>query len=273
MKRKRGSLYLPGDSSDEDGPVSKSKGCGESGGSVESGDSGDSGGLDYMDGRFCIPLEEKSSAHPRSEGGLHVKHKKNSAESVDGKEVPMPPSLEKSSVGFQLLTRMGYTEGKGLGKNLDGLPSAIVPEVKKHRGGVGLEKAAREKAEALVQRTKLEEEEMQRSFRKRTQDFFDKKQDFTDLSTLSNAVRQLDERKGLKPCSEIDIIDQWQNESEEAGDDILELKDDAEWIRATLLELHKHARNEHHYCHFCGVTYESSDAINRECPGEYREDH
>ncbi|KAJ8904607.1 hypothetical protein NDN08_001125 [Rhodosorus marinus] len=267
MKRKGGSLYLPGDSSDEDASVSKAKAC------DESGDSRDSGELDYMDQKFCLPFEETSSSHPRSDGGLGVKRKKKSTECVEDKETPKPPTVEKNNVGFQLLTRMGYTEGKGLGKNLDGLPSAIVPEVKKHRGGVGLEKATKEKAETLVQRTKLEEEKMEKSFKKRTQDIFDTKQNFTDLSNLANAVLQLDERKGLKPCSEIDLIYHLQIETEEMGNELLELKDDAEWIQTTLHELNTYARTEHHYCNFCGITYESSDAINRDCPGEYREDH
>uniref|UniRef100_A0A7S2ZYX7 G-patch domain-containing protein n=1 Tax=Rhodosorus marinus TaxID=101924 RepID=A0A7S2ZYX7_9RHOD len=214
-----------------------------------------------------------SSAHPRSGEPLGVRRKKKSTQRIEDEETPKSPTVEKTNVGFQLLTKMGYTEGKGLGKNLDGLPSAIVPEVKKHRGGVGLEEATQEKAEALIQRTKLEEEEIKKSFIKRTQGFFDTKQNFTDLCNLANAVLQLDERKGLTPRSEINLIYRLQSETEEMGNELLELKDDAEWIQATLRELNIHARTEHHYCSFCGVAYRSTDEINRDCPGEFREDH
>lgn len=230
---------------------------------------------------------------------------------------------DKDSVGFQLIASMGYEEGKGLGKNLDGLSEAIKPVVRKHRKGLGHDDEKEVKVGLkdtkygilsipfhflvhlkyaflgiLIHRSRYKvprvedvtfnsiyrakaEESLREGFREATQRRFRERQETDDLHRLTVSVEQLDAAAEV----EVHPIAAQVRKEEQApagnendddtdqADTSQHLQDNPILTEIALTDLIHYARNQHHFCLYCGIKFQSAQELTNECPGETRNDH
>lgn len=205
------------------------------------------------------------------------------------------------SIGQQIMERMGYESGKGLGKNAEtSILQPIEVHMKGNRAGVGaysikrksLGKESVEDYRARMrQSNKFNEEQRDlRRLMKLCFDFEHTAEEFYrdpcsfPLHTVNTLWRQyvLDEvlRKEAKndkakivtiesaETEERRLIKEWSKIMDYEFQEILS-KDVSSRNESLVL----HLRQVHNYCFYCGYSYENKDDMDKNCPGIRKEDH
>ncbi|XP_072107119.1 G patch domain-containing protein 11 isoform X2 [Mobula birostris] len=169
-------------------------------------------GEDYMSDAFInfeqdvkpgLVKVEKVKRHQEKKPEQEKTQKRVSREE-ERRESMLQCSLGSENKGFALLQKMGYKEGRGLGRNGSGIVEPIPLQIKKGRGGIGHELAKKRKAEErmeyrkrLMQVKKQAEKAAFNDYRVRFRFKKDQSQMESDLRKSQFACQQLDEKKGL----------------------------------------------------------------------------
>ncbi|KAJ0088702.1 hypothetical protein Patl1_33052 [Pistacia atlantica] len=175
-------------------------------------------------------------------------------------EAPIP----QSNIGFKLLKQMGYTPGSSLGKEGAGRVAPVGLEIRRSRAGIGREdphKEKRKREEIEMERNRGKEEALMAEFGSRQKSQWKSRRVTLNFHKAKAALDQL-ENKEVVPEKEQDDEEVEQEEEEE---EVITEED----LQDILLKL----REEYQYCLFCGVQYESLEALSSNCPGTNEDDH
>lgn len=195
------------------------------------------------------------------------------------REEGLSSAITSSNKGFEMLMKMGYKPGQGIGKTESGRTEPIGLEVKLGRQGLGKETKKREKKmKDSTLNDKLDNKVMKdfrgRVAQRRAEQFLK-----ADLYKSQRVCEQLDAQRQIEEPRESWFWLPRNNDSgseteEEDEDDDDDDKDDGTLPVEEKLEiLTKYLRDKYFYCIWCGVAYQDEDDLRDNCPGCTRNDH
>lgn len=199
--------------------------------------------------------------------------------------------LSTDNKGFQLMAKMGYKSGTGLGKNADARIEPIGINIKNDRGGLGREAAIAELAAKrqelrrahLLLKAGIESsaEVSTEAYRRRaTQKAEERKLNY-DIKRCQQTCESLDLAAGIsepelaffwppKPIEQTDT-DELETVTEELQAEETEAE---EYSASEQLELlTSYLRTGYKFCYWCGTHYESVEDMDTNCPGLTRDEH
>lgn len=216
---------------------------------------------------------------------------------ADHRRQGLGAKLDASNKGFAMLAKMGYTAGAGLGKGGSGRAEPVGVELRVGRGGFGLETAKRKRSESMIAVTNAARArrvrataDLQLDFQQRKRHEYREKQALRDLPAAQLACETLDVEQGLS------LSDLWfrpppEPVSDEDGNPIVPIPEggatattEAEafgkepggfaTLEASeqLIIVTRYLREAYGYCQWCGTRYHI-DELEKECPGDTRDDH
>lgn len=187
--------------------------------------------------------------------------------------------------GFEMLMKMGYKPGCGVGKNPTGISEPISINIKTNRSGLG--KITKPKLTTKINTTNKLDNLNATDFRERMA--MKKAQQLIehDLCTSRKACQQLDTNNNVdspvqpwywpiiekKDSINDEKVDEEKEEEEEAEDNEEETDIPEVPIIEQLNILTDYLRNTYYYCIWCGATYDSLNDLNDNCPGNNRNEH
>ncbi|CAK0782678.1 hypothetical protein CVIRNUC_005873 [Coccomyxa viridis] len=201
------------------------------------------------------------------------------------RETGLAQPLSSDTKGFQLLAKMGYKAGEGIGKEGKGRAAPITVDLKASRTGLGVDEDRKRKQESYKQL-----QELKNSKRQKGQEIL--KDSYLTHQAASFADRQAEQhlKEAQKVCETLDRRrgmtenHMWLVEPPlvEGGDDEEPDEDAAAapvnpWaelpIAEQLQDVLDRLRSEHSYCIFCGCQYADSAELTALCPGPQEGDH
>lgn len=191
-------------------------------------------------------------------------------------------AIDESNKGFEMLSRMGFKKGMGLGKQNQGRVEPIPLDLKTGRKGLGTEENEKRKKQkleiAFAMRAKNKhfiDQKLKGDFTNRIRQKQNERQIKSDLFKSQKCCEQLDSTRELdKPLPwawpEIEKEEKEEtDESECLDDEELEEED----LSAQLHLLTDYLRTQHFYCVWCGTAYNDEKDLAENCPGRTYEDH
>ncbi|XP_017049137.1 G patch domain-containing protein 11 [Drosophila ficusphila] len=257
---------------------------------------------DYMSDKFLAGLQDvrPSLVHNRgTKRQIEVETKKDElkkrqreATIASGKvdNERLQQSLNKpisaNNKGFQLLAKMGYKAGSGLGKQPDARTEPVGITMKSGRGGLGREAAV---AELTLKRQELRrahllskagieshEEISTEAYRKRATLKAEERKLQYDIKRCQQTCESLDVKAGvLEPDLEFFWPPKPKEEDETEDDEEEEEapKEDQYNPSEQLELLTGYLRTAYSFCYWCGTHYEDAEDLTSNCPGLTRDDH
>ncbi|XP_034115785.1 G patch domain-containing protein 11 [Drosophila albomicans] len=257
---------------------------------------------DYMSDKFLSGLQEvrpslinsrvkKRQVEVQTKQAESNKRQREAskATSVDNSRLQQTLSqpLAADNKGFQLLTKMGYKAGSGLGKQADARIEPIGISIKNDRGGLGREAAM---AELAAKRQELRQAHLLRKAG------IDSGEDLSSEAYRRRATQKAEERKLLydvkrcqQTCESLDLAARvtepaldffWPAkaiEKTEEETDIEEAEQEEKEEQYSAKEqldlLISYLRTSYQFCYWCGTHYENAEDLDSNCPGLTRDDH
>eukprot|EP00038_Savillea_parva_P025579 m.48435 g.48435 ORF g.48435 m.48435 type:complete len:296 (-) comp6993_c0_seq1:77-964(-) len=215
--------------------------------------------------------------------------------------VGLDTPISADNKGFQLLAKMGYKAGTGLGPGAKGMATPVSVEVKTGRQGLGLAAAKRQQAAARDRTRQLHATRRERAvanlqadFRLRMRQKHLERQAVIDLPKAQHACEILDRKLGLessalwfqepKPEPEVDdrTLSHHPGGAVVAAETTTRPSDGAadgesavavsEYDAFASLETSErlsivvdYLRDAHHYCFWCGTEHASAQDMEAEC--------
>ncbi|XP_012521549.1 G patch domain-containing protein 11 [Monomorium pharaonis] len=243
---------------------------------------------DYMSDKFLHPEQRVSSSliyRHSDKREFTLMKKKTEIESrmreqsksirtveVEKREQGLSSAITSANKGFEMLMKMGYKPGQGIGKTQSGMTEPIPVEVKVDRQGLGktLKKKDSHKCENI--NAKLDNMAT-RNFRSRI------------AQEKTEQLQKIDLHKSQKVCQELDTKDDiekpqeswfWPEtkEEKEADDSNDDIEDDETFNDLEKLDiLTRYLRKKYFYCIWCGTKFNDEDDLRDNCPGSTRNDH
>lgn len=199
--------------------------------------------------------------------------------------------LSTDNKGFQLMAKMGYKSGTGLGKQADARIEPIGICIKSDRGGLGREAAIAELAAKrqelrrahLLLKAGIESsaEVSSEAYRRRATQKAEERRLNYDLKRCQQTCESLDLAAGISeaeleffwPPKPIDQTDE--EESDTVTEEVQTEETEAEQYSASeqLELLISYLRTGYKFCYWCGTHYESVEDLDTNCPGVTRDEH
>ncbi|KAL3324659.1 hypothetical protein AABB24_038662 [Solanum stoloniferum] len=179
--------------------------------------------------------------------------------------VNLESAIPESNRGFKMLKQMGYTPGSALGKEGSGRSEPVGLEIRRGRAGIGKEDDKVQKMRKEMEkanRDRRREEELMENFGSHLKERWKDKRIVSNFHKADAVLAQLENREVVMEKKEEEDVGK--DEEEEEEEPITE-----EDLLNTLMKL----RDEYHYCLFCGCQYESTEALQSNCPGITEDDH
>ncbi|XP_053975680.1 G patch domain-containing protein 11 [Hylaeus volcanicus] len=244
---------------------------------------------DYMSDKFLLGIEKCSSSSlihkhadrrkfelmkKKTEVDANLREK-SSVKYIEQqkREEGLSSAITSTNKGFELLMKMGYKPGHGIGKTESGITEPIGVEVKLNRHGIG--KGIKRKeidSKSSLTSDKLNNKNM-KDFRGRI------------AQKKAEQLLRADLRKSQKVCEELDLqskiekpMEAWfwlpqETEDDSDTEETEEIEEESPPETEQLEILTKYLRDKHFYCIWCGVAYHSEDDLGNNCPGNTRDDH
>ncbi|XP_020813705.1 G patch domain-containing protein 11 [Drosophila serrata] len=261
---------------------------------------------DYMSDKFLAGLQEVRPSLVQDRGKkrqIEVETKKEeqrkrqreataSSGTVDNARLQQSLSqpLSTDNKGFQLLAKMGYKAGSGLGKQPDARKEPVGITIKTGRGGLGRDAAVAELATKrqeirrahLLQRAGIEsgEEISTEAYRRRATQKAEERKLQYDIRRCQQTCESLDLKAGVT-LPDLEFF--WPPQPKEEGDSDPEEDDPTEeeetpkeeqYTPVEQLELLTgYLRTAYSFCYWCGTHYEGSADLDSNCPGLTRDEH
>ncbi|EZA58631.1 hypothetical protein DMN91_009031 [Ooceraea biroi] len=189
------------------------------------------------------------------------------------REEGLSSAISNSNKGFQMLTKMGYKPGQGIGKTQSGMVEPIPVEVKADRQGLGKKK--RKELYGKNMNAKMDNTHI-KDFRSRMAQKKTEQLEKCDLYKSQKVCQELDTKENVEkpdeswfwPLNKEEKPDDEDGSSEEDDEDDESL-DDSEKLEI----LTKHLRKKYFYCIWCGTKFNNEDDLRDNCPGSTRNDH
>ncbi|NXA14735.1 GPT11 protein, partial [Sapayoa aenigma] len=210
----------------------------------------------------AIQKEEK-----QKEANEKNRQKSIKEEEKERRDLVLKSALGNENKGFALLQKMGYKSGQALGKSGEGIVEPIPLNIKTGLSGLGHEELKKRKAEEKLEnyRQKLH---MKKQANEQAADQFRKPTKADNFHLNSSFFKDIDVPKEtwfwIEP-EEDDKKDEEDKEDECSSSDLS--------VSEKLHILTAYLREEHFYCIWCGTTYEDSEDLSSNCPGDTAADH
>lgn len=194
------------------------------------------------------------------------------------REEGLSSAITSSNKGFEMLMKMGYKPGQGIGKTESGRTEPIGLEVKLGRQGLGKEAKKKERRVKNNSVSDKLDNKVMKDFRGRVAQKRAEQLLKVDLYKSQKVCEQLDSQREVKEPREswfwLPRTNESDSETEESEDDDDE-EDEADSlpIDEKLEILTKYLREKYFYCIWCGVAYQDEDDLRDNCPGCTRNDH
>lgn len=152
---------------------------------------------DYMSSDFV----QQTSDQKRSRDSLINSKKKLKLNEVTTREEGLKTAISQDNIGFQLLSKMGFKSGKGLGKSLNGISepihstSSVIGNV---RLGIGLNEEIKRKEDEIIFKQKEQEKELNETFQLYQREKIHHKIVFKACVRVSKVILSLDERNNIE---------------------------------------------------------------------------
>ncbi|XP_029048132.1 G patch domain-containing protein 11 [Osmia bicornis bicornis] len=188
------------------------------------------------------------------------------------REAGLSSAITSTNKGFEMLMKMGYKPGHGIGKTESGMTEPLGVEVKLNRHGLGKEAKKKEvKVKTNSISDKLDNKNM-KDFRGRIAQKRAEQLLKADLYKSQKICEQLDMQLNLEKPREIWF---WLPQENDESDDTDSEEDDEETlpVNEKLDILTKYLREKHFYCIWCGTTFQNTEDLRDNCPGNTRDDH
>ncbi|XP_076376985.1 G patch domain-containing protein 11 isoform X2 [Megalopta genalis] len=194
------------------------------------------------------------------------------------REEGLSSAIASGNKGFELLMKMGYKPGQGIGKTESGITEPIGLDVKLDRHGLG--KGVKRKqieSKSSSNNSKLDSKSM-KDFRGRIAQKKAEQLSKADFYKSQKICEQLDMQLNIEkpeepwfwlPQETEKDTDSENEEEEEEEDEVKELYQ----INERLGILIKYLRQKHFYCIWCGVAFDNENDLLSNCPGDTRNDH
>lgn len=175
------------------------------------------------------------------------------------------------SLGFEMLMKMGYKPGQGIGKTQSGMTEPISVEVKGDRQGLG--KTLKKKNKHGNTNAKLDNIDT-RDFRSRLAQEKAEQLQKVDLYKSQKVCQELDTKENIEKPEELWF---WPESKEEKDVDNIDEDNDSKDEALSNLEkidiLTRYLRKKYFYCVWCGMKFNDEDDLRDNCPGSTRNDH
>ncbi|XP_017119977.1 G patch domain-containing protein 11 [Drosophila elegans] len=197
--------------------------------------------------------------------------------------------LTADNKGFQLLAKMGYKAGSGLGKQPDARTEPVGITIKSGRGGLGREAAVTElnlrrqelRRAHLLSKAGIEsrEEISTEAYRRRATHKAEERKLQFDIKRCQQTCESLDLKSGI---TEPDLEFFWppkpkdEEETKSEGEPEVEeepAKEEPFTPSEQLELLTGYMRTAYCFCYWCGTHYEDAEDLSTNCPGLTRDDH
>lgn len=175
--------------------------------------------------------------------------------------------------GFEMLMKMGYKPGQGIGKAQSGIVEPIPVEVKADRHGLGKIKR-KESRKSKNTNTKLDDIDT-KDFRSRMAREKTEQLQKHDLYKSQKVCRDLDAKENVEKPEESWFWPRDKEEAEDDDDESNENDEDDDYLDDSekLEILTKYLRKKYFYCIWCGTRFNDEDDLTDSCPGSTRNDH
>ncbi|XP_011155556.1 G patch domain-containing protein 11 [Solenopsis invicta] len=246
---------------------------------------------DYMSDKFLQNSEQRVSSSliykhsdrrefalmkKRAEMESRIKEQNKSIRIVEAekREEGLSSAITSANKGFEMLMKMGYKPGQGIGKTQSGMTEPIPVEVKAGREGLGktLKKNSHKRENTNAKLDNIDT----RDFRSRiAQEKMEQLQKI-DLYKSQKVCQELDTKDAIEKPQESWFWPETKEEKEEKESDDLDddIEDDETLSNLEKLDiLTKHLRKKYFYCIWCGTKFNDDDDLKDSCPGSTRSDH
>ena len=201
-----------------------------------------------------------------------TRHEREEEQRTEG----LNKAITSDNIGFKLLQKMGYSEGKGLGRSGEGIKTPINITLKNNSTGLGVE--TRKKEIAVKKKVykenilKWKEDEFRtHNLQKNTSNMLRR-----EYFKAQRICEELDEKADIsEPVEDFfwtkDAITKLRGEKDDdvSSDDDLDVEPSEE----KLVSILDYLRSMHLYCLYCAFKAEDKGDLERNCPGPYRLDH
>ncbi|KAK9303153.1 hypothetical protein QLX08_005100 [Tetragonisca angustula] len=243
---------------------------------------------DYMSDKFLQGIEKPASSSliyrhadkrkfelMKKKTEIEAKlNEKNSIKHIEEekREAGLSSAITSSNKGYEMIMKMGYKPGHGIGKTESGRTEPIGLEIKLDRQGLGKEivKKERKRKDNLLN-DRLDNKSMKdfrdRIAQKRTEQLLK-----TDLYKSQKVCQKLDMQQEIEKPRETWF---WlpQDDEDDTDNSDTEEDDDSLSVDEKLEILTKYLREKYFYCIWCGVAFLDEDDLRDNCPGSTRNDH
>ncbi|KAK0153708.1 G patch domain-containing protein 11 [Merluccius polli] len=228
---------------------------------------------DYMSDAFISKIQDVKPGLPMAkrvkdamkkelqhkEKNMMNRQKTYKEQEKESREAALHNTISNGNKGFALLQKMGYKAGQGLGKEGAGRVEPIPLNIKTDRGGIGMEKVKKRKAEQELENYRQKAQARQQN----------ETQSLEDFRVRSISVPRED---WYWPQPEAD-----EEDNDEAKQEEEEKEEEDETVELTTFDklqiLTSYLRGVHFYCIWCGTTYNDEDDLCDNCPGDTAADH
>ncbi|XP_059928982.1 G patch domain-containing protein 11 [Gadus macrocephalus] len=231
------------------------------------------------------------------ERNLMNRQKTYKEQEKESREAALHNTITSGNKGFALLQKMGYKAGQGLGKQGAGRVEPIPLNIKTDRGGIGMEKVKKRKAEQELEHYRHKAQVRQQNETQSLEDFKvrvrserEERKIEGDLRRSQRACEQLDSQKSIsvpredwywptpEPVEEEDDDEEKEEEEVKVKEEEKEEEEDEdEIVELTTFDklqiLTSYLRGVHFYCIWCGTTYNDEEDLCANCPGDTDADH
>jgi len=206
---------------------------------------------------------------------------------AEKREEGLSSAITSANKGFEMLMKMGYKPGQGIGKTQSGMTEPIPVEVKSDRQGLGKTLKKKDSYNRGNPIAKLDNMDT-RDFRSRMAQGKAEQLQKIDLYKSQKVCQELDTKENIETPEESWFWLESKEEEEEEADDIdddvdkdddVDEDDDVDKDDETLSNLEKldiltkYLRKKYFYCIWCGIKFNDEDDLRDDCPGNTRNDH
>ncbi|XP_015592305.1 G patch domain-containing protein 11 [Cephus cinctus] len=227
----------------------------------------------HADKRELELLKKKAEIEAR----LKEKNKSVRAIEEEKREEGLSSAISSNNKGFEMLMKMGYKPGQGIGKRETGISEPISVDVKANRFGLGKNPKKKLTSKNKKPESKLEDLNTD-DFRGRIAQKKSEHLTEADLYKSQKVCEQLDTQNQIETPTELWFWPAKQqtkgSDDETDNDEDEEVQEQEELAASEKLEiLTKYLRDKYSYCLWCGAAYDDEDDLRDNCPGTTRDDH
>ncbi|XP_043285815.1 G patch domain-containing protein 11 [Venturia canescens] len=218
----------------------------------------------------------------KAEAETKMKDKNKSLRVIEQekREEGLSSAISSSNKGFEMLMKMGYKPGQGIGKTESGISEPIGIDIKGNRMGLGktVVKKSVKKSNPVEKLESMKTDDFRVRLAQRKAEQLAE----VDLLKSQRVCEQLDAQKQIVEPREIwfwPIVKKSKESDDESESETEqhENEEDDEIEKLTTTEkleiLTKYLRDKYFYCTWCGATFEDEDDLRDSCPGSTRNDH